>query len=94
MNIPNQIKIGPHVYTIQFKEHLARDRSALGSSCNNGTWMEIDPSCPVSIQEETLIHEIIEQINSQHDLNLNHQTISTIANVLYLAIVDNPGLFK
>lgn len=89
MNIPDILKIGPHIYSVSFRENITRDRGALGESCLNGLWISIDNSCPESQQEETLIHEIIEQIDSQYDLKLNHQTISTISNAFYQVLKDN-----
>jgi len=90
MKIPTKIKIGGHIFDI-YKE----DRSKNGidgklGSCNaarNTIWL--DTNQPQTQLENTLLHEIIEAINWQQQLELDHKTISQLENALYQVLHDN-----
>lgn len=90
MAIPHSLKIGGYTYEV-----IVEKRKANHGDCNFGTastpelkiWIEAD--CATEQQEETLIHEILEVIGLNHDLNISHQTISTIADNLYQVLKDN-----
>ena len=49
----------------------------------------VDNTQSLQQQRETLLHEIIEAINIQCDLELNHNQLSTISAVLFQVLEDN-----
>jgi hypothetical protein len=87
------INILGKTYTLHYKNNLARDHNAKGESCGNAQFINIDPTLCPDGQEETFIHEIIEQLNCNLDLGLNHQNISSIAIGLYQVFSANPDIF-
>ena len=90
MKIPTKLKIGGHlcdiIYDDTYKEH--GDTHA-GTTIPAYTKIFISTIASKSVQEETLIHEIIEFINNGNDLQLSHQSISTLGECLYQVLKDN-----
>lgn len=89
MDIPNKIKIGGFNYNCKEEENLIRDNGNLGESCSNALTIKVDESLPLQQKESTLLHEIIEQINSNYELNLEHNQICTLETSLYQVYKDN-----
>lgn len=57
--------------------------------------IEIDPGCDQVAQEESLMHEILEAIGWQYDVQFqSHKDLSIMATVLHQVIKDNPNMFK
>ena len=94
MNIPSQIKIGGLNYSVEFVKNLIRDRSASGQSCGNEQSITIDSSSSKQLQETTLVHEIIEQINFVYNTELEHHQICLLEAGLYAVMKDNPKVFE
>jgi hypothetical protein len=87
--LPKKINICGHNYTLILDPCLARDHNTAGNSCMNGLYITLDYTVPESVQEEVLIHEILEQICNCMDIRLDHQTISTIANNFFQVLKYN-----
>lgn len=51
--------------------------------------IEIDANQPTDHKELSLLHEIIEAINRENELELEHNAIMVISNQLYQVIKDN-----
>ena len=94
MEIPEKVKIGGHEYTCKTVPCLGRDHSANGRSCGNSLEIEIEETLPQQNKESTLIHEILEQINYRHELDLPHEKISILETALYQIMRDNPQTVK
>ena len=52
----------------------------------------IDKQYTLTQQEETLVHEIIEAINWDYELELSHKQIQGMAATIYQVLKDNPSL--
>jgi hypothetical protein len=87
------IKIFGHNYRYIHERNLARDRGAQGQSCGNSCEIIYDKSLPETSQEEALIHEIIEQINYNLELSLEHPKITCLGTSIHQVIKDNPHIF-
>jgi hypothetical protein len=85
MKLPVKIKVGGLDYKLQFVDGLAD----FGSTNFNKQVILIDKDLTNDNKVSTLVHEILEILNSQNDLNLTHQTISTLEAGLYQVIKDN-----
>lgn len=81
----NLIKIGGHLFTLDFIDGLADS----GSTDFNNNKILINKNLSESNKHSTIIHEIIESINSVYDLNLPHTTIQTLEAAIYQVIKDN-----
>lgn len=87
--IKDKIKIGGFDYKYIEEENLTRDYGNLGQSCANNLTIIVDKSMPEQQKESTLIHEILEQINCNYELSLNHSQICTLETALYQVYKDN-----
>lgn len=78
-NIPVEVlaepirQVGPHSYVIGEYHPLTRAMKIYHTDSN------------VKMCGENFVHETIEAINGLYDLNLPHQTITTLATALYQA---------
>lgn len=91
MKIPKTIKIAGHIYTIEFRENRenqdGNEHPASSFSRVNKIW--IDKNQVVERQESCLVHEIIEMLNYDFQLELKHQTISLLEAGIYQVLKDN-----
>ena len=88
MKIPKKLKIGSHVYNV---EHVDRGETDLGlcSPVKNEIIINSNPGISLSQQESTLIHEILEAIDYNYQLELNHKQITIISEAYYQVLKDN-----
>ena len=90
MKIPKKIKIGGHIFDIHIEDRSKNGVDDKLGSCNaaqNTIWL--DTSQSQTQLESTLLHEIIEAIDWQQQLELDHKTISQLENALYQVLRDN-----
>ena len=89
MNIPNKLKINGIEVIVKVEDRNKNGVSNCGSSqCYTQTiWINSDGK--KEYQEAVLLHEIIELLNEECDMDLTHQTISTLATSLYAVLKDN-----
>lgn len=80
------LKIGGHVYTLTFSQTMEE----LGKTIYNDRIIIINNEADRTIQESTLIHEILHAVNSQ----LDHTLLDSLAEQLYQVLKDNNLLKK
>lgn len=80
------LKIGGHDYTLIFSPTMEE----LGKTIYNDRIIMINKDADRSIQESTLIHEILHALNSQ----LDHTLLDSLAEQLYQVLKDNNLLKK
>jgi hypothetical protein len=85
-----KVKIGGHRYRVRYKNGIARHRGALGVSCGSKLSIDLEPDLKRSQINATFWHEVIEQVNDMHELELSHSTITTLGECLYQVLADNP----
>ena len=94
MKIPKSLKIGGFNYKVIYRKRYKNDGvSVFGNQCSSTHQIWIESDIPVQRQEEVLLHEIIESIDTDNELKLEHTQISALSNCLYQALKDN-GLLK
>lgn len=88
--IPTSLNIGGHrvevVQTRMGNELCGRSEPTRGRILVNEELLESDKMA-------TLLHEILEQINSNFDLQMGHTFLSTIGEALFQVLVDNDLCF-
>jgi hypothetical protein len=84
-----QLNIGGHTYKVIVKNRGKDGTDCLGASCVADNTIWIDSRQCKTQQESTLLHEIIEVIDSAYDLKLKHEAIQTLEVALYQALRDN-----
>lgn len=92
MIIPSKVKIGSHTYTI------LRESSMRGSGIGSCSPWELtirvidDNGAKESRIAEALLHEIIEAIDSHYNLNLPHDKLTVLGELLFGVLRDNHDL--
>lgn len=90
MMIPNKLKIGGHVYSIVMTEDDDILDGATGCMQEQEATIWIDSRMPKSIQESTLIHEVLHATaTTLGDTDLGHALIDSISEQLYQVLSDN-----
>lgn len=84
--LTRHLKIGGHDYTLIFSQTMEE----LGKTIYNDRIIMINADASRTIQESTLIHEILHALNSQ----LDHTLLDSIAEQLYQVLKDNNLLKK
>lgn len=84
MKIPKKIKMGGHTISITLRE-LDEDHGYFDSSKLE---IHIDSKSPVSLQEETFIHEIIEAVCFFTETELPHPIIQSFGLLISQAVAD------
>lgn len=88
------VKIGGIKYKIEYSKDLTRDRGNLGECCCNTSVIRLDSDLGFHMEKKTLLHEIIEAINFEYEMKLEHTKISILETALYQIIIDNKELIK
>jgi len=89
------MKVLGHAVDIIYDDKWHLKRNTVGSYCANLLQITIDPTYPVSRQEEGLLHEIFEAIRFHTDSGdiVSHALMSTMSEIMYQIIKDNPDVF-
>jgi hypothetical protein len=90
-----KLKILGHEVDLIYDDKLLHKRDSVGTYCANLLTIKIDPTVPVTRQEEGLLHEVFEAIRFHTDSGdiVSHALMSTMSEVMYQIIKDNPDVF-
>ena len=90
MQIPNKVKILGHEYSVIYDEKIfMTESSGCAKACANTLEITLSPQVPESRQAEALMHEIFEMIKYTLNIELDHQTLSALSELLFAVIRDN-----
>ena len=91
MNIPEKLKIIGKTYDVQMGATIATDEGyvCLGRHRGGLNSIQINPGYPQQTQDSTLLHEILEAINNNFEMELKHSQITTLEETLYQVLKDN-----
>jgi len=89
MKIPKTLRISGHDVKVNLKKDLARDERNMGQSCLHGMYINIDATILKTMQESTLIHEILHVINELNNIELSEKQIIQLECGIYQIINDN-----
>jgi len=89
-----KIKIAGYQVKVQESAHLLDNYNCFGEYSPTTQTIKLDARLTRQQKEETLMHELLEAINSIYDLNLDHDNqLCKLSVVLHQVIKDNKGLF-
>jgi hypothetical protein len=94
MKITPTVKIAGVNYTIRMIPYMWLEDECSGKTRNMRSIIDLEENMEPDIAKATLIHEIIEAIDTENQLKLKHHKIQSLATQLYQVIVDNPEMFK
>jgi hypothetical protein len=91
-----KLKILGHEVDFIYDDKLIHKRDTVGTYCANLLTITIDPTFPITRQEEGLLHEVFEAIRFHLTCSdrIDHTLMSSISEVLYQIIKDNPEVFS
>ncbi len=100
MKIPNKLKVGSHVYKVELRKSKdgEKGRGNWGKTFLEEKKVLIDMDMPDSLNEETLLHEIIHIAMDQSCLNLDldhevklseEQVVTRLTTPLYDILKEN-----
>lgn len=98
MIIPEKLKIGGFIWTIEESEDVSREGNAYGSTHHSTQKIYIDPKATPQKKEHTVLHEIMHALWWQSGLgerykgDKNHteeEVIQALAHGMYQVLKDN-----
>ena len=89
MKIPKKIKIGGKTFEIIIQDDVSAGITNQGKSSAWSQKIWLNSNQHSEAMEETLLHEIVELIQIENNLDINHQSISTLSVNLYQVLKDN-----
>jgi len=87
--IPETLKIFGHNYIVRMHDDGVLGNNNLGTFLGRQTEILINRRQSKTQMESTLLHEIIEVINSHQGLGLKHKQINRLETGLYQVLKDN-----
>jgi len=88
--IPQYVKVGGTNYRVVVGDILRQEgRAEVAYLQISEALIKIAENIDAQIAQQSLIHEIVEAMNTANDLELSHQTISTLAESFYQVLRDN-----
>ncbi|MFA5745688.1 MAG: hypothetical protein WCX79_01230 [Candidatus Paceibacterota bacterium] len=90
--MPDDIKIGGVRYKITPVDYKISE--SYGKTVFESASIHIDDTLSQDMSLATLLHEVIEVINEENELKLEHRAIQTLATQLFQVLKDNPEVFK
>lgn len=87
--IPNKINILGKEFTILVRNRELDGIDQLASARDSTQSIWIEKECHHQVQEEALLHEILEMFNTLCELNLPHEKLSILGVLLYQVLSDN-----
>lgn len=90
-----KIKVAGYTVTVQEDEHLIANSSRLGEYSPIEQKITLAKGLTEQQKNETLIHEILEVINSIYELNLAHdEQLCKLSVAIHQILVDNKSLIS
>jgi len=89
MKIPSKIKIGGHLFDIEYKSENGTGYERSGTKFGWLCKIRIQEDMAQSKKETTLFHEIFHELDFQHNLGLDEKKIDTLAETWYQVLKDN-----
>jgi hypothetical protein len=92
----DKLKIAGLDYEIKLEKYIARDSGALGMHCGNSAIIKVDADLRGSVKQKVLLHEVLEAINYEYELKLEHEKLSVLDSALFEIIKnkENAWLLK
>ena len=94
MKIPEKVKIGGDVFTVNITDHIKGGEVYNGEVRHDDLEINIRPLIG-SRRDGTFIHEVVHSI-LEHigDHDQDERFVDTFAHLLHAVIVDNPDMFE
>jgi len=87
-NVPCSLEMFGHTYVVEYRDGMPED-ATIGLCNPADTVISINKNIAPSMQEVTLLHEIVEAVSIMNELNLPHPHITCLATNLYHILKEN-----
>lgn len=97
MLIPNNVKIGPRTFRVQFEENLLdieETQRLNGHILYDKAVIKIDSRLALVSQRLTMMHEIVHGIADYLDIDMSEKEVSLMASGITAMLMDNPEVVK
>ena len=91
MRIPNVAHIGPAAYNVLWDPDIASEDGVVGLLNRRKRTISLDEGSCLSLQEQTFIHECIEAMNYEFNIDLDHHQICLLESCFFSFLRDNYG---
>lgn len=88
MKFPSSIKIGGHYYDVEEVGYRENDYAGSYQADHHLIQINTEAGTPSS-HAETFLHEILEVIDDQAELKLDHKVLNDISQWLFMVFRDN-----
>jgi hypothetical protein len=88
MEIPERVRVGAYEIPVKLVEDLGNDRGCGGEYSPRKLEISLDLAFKVRIGE-IFLHEVLECICSQYDLDIDHHHLMVLSNTLFQVLKDN-----
>ena len=89
VKVPNKIKIGTHTYTVELDPHLNSDDKDYGQVNYRTQKIKIWSEAPLSIRNQSLLHEIIHLGQNIYRVEISDPDIDRVAETIGQFLMDN-----
>lgn len=97
MKIPEKLRIGGVDYAVKREERIISEegRALVGQINYDQSLIRIEPAVQdAQGQCRTLLHEVLHGLEHHFKLDLEEDEIDSLANGLYMVVMDNPEIFQ
>ena len=92
MKIPSSVKIGAFNYDVNFVDGIMSDEHRFGELFPRKLEINIERTLNPQRYWGTFLHEVIEAINCENELEISHHVIEVLTNNLLGFLYDNKFL--
>ena len=94
LKIAPTVKIAGIVYSVRMVSQMSTEDNCTGKIRTGRAIIDLDNDMHPDMAKATILHEIIEAIDIENELSLEHHKVQSLATQLYQVINDNPEIFK
>jgi len=92
VKVPRKIKIGTHIFTIEFDQHMHSDDRDFGQINYRTQTIKIWKDAPPSLKREALIHEVLHLSQHIYRVEITDADIDRVAQVICDFLENNLGI--
>lgn len=90
MRIPDSVKVGPFIYTVEWPEIVDRgNRDLIGEADHNAFTIKVERGLRPEKAEEVFLHELIHCVDVFMQVGLNEDQVTRLSNGLYMVLKAN-----
>ena len=92
VKVPKEIKIATHVYRVRYDPHMRHDEACYGQVNHREQTIDIETSIPLSVRNQTLIHEIVHIVDKVYVCRMDEDDLERLSNGMAELLFNNLGI--